>query len=1081
MKITIFLDLYFYSDDESTTATEDEDDIRARELRRQEFWLKNPTRSSDTDTGSETEVKISQDSIDNITQESLILPIQTHNFISPQEIDVNNSEVDQDIISTEDIEKSPDKKILTINTLIGNTDQPIVNDVKFDSEENTSQSKASGSLIHLPDSSCNLLSDNRENDTVNLNSSVIVSNPIEQNNSNIHNVDECISEYESLVDESCVLNLDNGQAVQSESSNESDKVISKLTNIDSNELNNEVISVNENLDEIGSISSELSQTIVSSHNEISNKVMPDLDITPETSEAISTSNIKLQTVFAGIMLPDAIPFSQTSYSNTIQPNTEEVLSLKERLPDLITSSPNHSRDSSPSSSYEMYKSTETLYDELLMSDSQDKMTAEDTETCDSESTQNYIKSTDDIPKDNKLKLSIKNPKRIPIVTITSPSPTNEKSLEETSVESAKLTVPNKTNNQAVQPDGNSSFDKLKRDLRQRKARNKMSVGELRPLSTENARRKINKYFTDVRKQKIKDQNTRIQNENSPDIRVVELDIKPKLSAKVETKDIMKYFQKTKQESSEELNYGRPESPKNNNNINNDELNEIDVDAIVKEFEEIERQNEEMSSIDTEDIESKLHLDTLSTKLHLEDTNEQSNVANNVNVAKERELPSNGQNITSNNIAQTEVHKEKQSIIIDHPTNEINSEQTPLPSQQVNNILDAKSYENIIINPSNNAINAEEKILTSPLISDILQSTSHECMATSSHKIQESNTGQAILESNSNTLVSKLDERRKEVTTDLRTEQITPQLNNIFVTEFYEKETNKQFGPKNVQQTMLIPHLNYGILGTKLHEQKMDDATHSASNTKPDVKQIVSTTQFNNINNNKYDIVHRSDNTLNRRKEITNRNDTLYKSSKSSCELTALPVEHEQVTKVKIVEQNIEVPKHVKNMNSNSNTILPNLTDEVPKRPDRKHGHHELSSSIRLDISNAQLTPDVPIRRRSSKQKSNVPPSLEESTCNSTCKSSSATINERLVESDINTNKHNDAINIGTNKLKHSSETANRNSEISKTISTLGNTSDEHKHSQHTKSPPLINSDKRESMKSIPPKNDRTKKDKCIVS
>ncbi|KAK1125569.1 hypothetical protein K0M31_005928 [Melipona bicolor] len=49
-------DEYTNEDDESTTATEDEDDIRARELRKQEVWLKNPTRSSDTDTGSETEV-----------------------------------------------------------------------------------------------------------------------------------------------------------------------------------------------------------------------------------------------------------------------------------------------------------------------------------------------------------------------------------------------------------------------------------------------------------------------------------------------------------------------------------------------------------------------------------------------------------------------------------------------------------------------------------------------------------------------------------------------------------------------------------------------------------------------------------------------------------------------------------------------------------------------------------------------------------------------------------------------------------------------------------------------------------------
>ncbi|XP_061937101.1 F-actin-monooxygenase Mical isoform X2 [Apis cerana] len=49
-------DEYTNEDDESTTATEDEDDIRARELRKQEVWLKNPTCSSDTDSGSETEV-----------------------------------------------------------------------------------------------------------------------------------------------------------------------------------------------------------------------------------------------------------------------------------------------------------------------------------------------------------------------------------------------------------------------------------------------------------------------------------------------------------------------------------------------------------------------------------------------------------------------------------------------------------------------------------------------------------------------------------------------------------------------------------------------------------------------------------------------------------------------------------------------------------------------------------------------------------------------------------------------------------------------------------------------------------------
>lgn len=44
-------------DEESGTATEDEEDVRARELRKQEVWLKVPPKESDTETGSETEVK----------------------------------------------------------------------------------------------------------------------------------------------------------------------------------------------------------------------------------------------------------------------------------------------------------------------------------------------------------------------------------------------------------------------------------------------------------------------------------------------------------------------------------------------------------------------------------------------------------------------------------------------------------------------------------------------------------------------------------------------------------------------------------------------------------------------------------------------------------------------------------------------------------------------------------------------------------------------------------------------------------------------------------------------------------------
>ncbi|XP_076546406.1 molecule interacting with CasL isoform X2 [Osmia lignaria lignaria] len=63
-------DEYTNEDDESTTATEDEDDIRARELRKQEVWLKNPTRSSDTDSGSETEVASNEGTSDESEENS---------------------------------------------------------------------------------------------------------------------------------------------------------------------------------------------------------------------------------------------------------------------------------------------------------------------------------------------------------------------------------------------------------------------------------------------------------------------------------------------------------------------------------------------------------------------------------------------------------------------------------------------------------------------------------------------------------------------------------------------------------------------------------------------------------------------------------------------------------------------------------------------------------------------------------------------------------------------------------------------------------------------------------------------------
>lgn len=218
-------------------------------------------------------------------------------------------------------------------------------------------------------------------------------------------------------------------------------------------------------------------------------------------------------------------------------------------------------------------------------------------------------------------------------------------------------------------------------------------------------------------------------------------------------------------------------------------------------------------------------------------------------------------------------------------------------------------------------------------------------------------------------------------------------------------------------------------------------------------------------------MHASDDTLNMRKNVADKTAlALYKNSKSSSELTTLPVE--QITKVKIVEQNIEVPKRVTKTNANNNLILSNKIDEIPKKPERKHG-----SSISSNMSNVQNTPNVPVRRKFLKQKANVPSPLEESTNN--VQLNSTKINERLIESNITINERNNVTK--NNKLKYSTETSDSNSEIDTIFNTLNNVTDERKHSQVTKSLPLINSNQRESTKSISFKNDRTKKDKCIVS
>ncbi|KAM0726664.1 [F-actin]-monooxygenase MICAL3 [Formica fusca] len=99
-------DEYTSEDDESGTATEDEEDIRARELRKQEVWLKVPPRSSDTDTGSETEVVSSEDASTEESAENSATEISTDSEFEHDEATPTQHEIPEITINDSYVRKT---------------------------------------------------------------------------------------------------------------------------------------------------------------------------------------------------------------------------------------------------------------------------------------------------------------------------------------------------------------------------------------------------------------------------------------------------------------------------------------------------------------------------------------------------------------------------------------------------------------------------------------------------------------------------------------------------------------------------------------------------------------------------------------------------------------------------------------------------------------------------------------------------------------------------------------------------------------------------------------------------------------
>lgn len=482
-----------YTEDESSTATEDEDDARARELRKQEVWLPVPPMSSDTDTGSETEVKIFQDSISTVNQDLFIFPESTFihdpSITSPSITNIKSKKIES---PKDDIIGSNIEKIEYINTV-----QP---SMKVDGPTKKS----------------------------------VIDNGINITNQTI---------YSHMDIDKDLINDDN---------------VLYSNNTDMNETN-----TNTNL-------------II------------------DKSKTIDLSNESL-----------------TSQSLSTTESTHKIsVSSNENLPDLIASSPKPSRQSSPSSLSDIGELIKEIFQDALMDIDVDNSIMKDYNNHKSILPKQDLMKTeindDNSNKSDSLKLSINTSEdtTCPIVTVTSPSPTSETPLEKLCADSTKLTIPTEVIKRPKSEHKNTPFDNLKYDLKQRRIKHATKLPELRPLSVENAQFQMNKYFqgninSNTKFDKKTTEKT-VHNENITDMNDQMLDIKPKLSDKVDTKNLMKYFQLTKNNSNNhnntknQINNSVLINTKVNNDVNINNVKEedkLDINISVKEFSQINKETE----------------------------------------------------------------------------------------------------------------------------------------------------------------------------------------------------------------------------------------------------------------------------------------------------------------------------------------------------------------------------------------------------------------------------------------------------------------------------------------------------------
>ena len=336
-------------------------------------------------------------------------------------------------------------------------------------------------------------------------------------------------------------------------------------------------------------------------------------------------------------LPDAIPSHESESGSQMSLEVSKAVNISNsnnNLPDLITSSPKLSRQSSKlslASDSEFFESTEDL------SSIKDEDVSEKSLT---------VKIITPDPAWLEVEAVLNKPDEEndkPIVMVTSATPTTERPPDSRLIEPTKLTVPKETSpvRRESQPEIPTSFDNLLQELRQRKAKNKAEAEAeaLKPLAAETAKLQVSKYFggakikikkIDDEKKVLKKQDSSKSEDDYSESKPVELRSRARVSDKIDKKDILKYFNSSSFDSKtspvnnvEEEPYKPVEEKsvtQNGNNhmdiMNDITVNDLDMDEIEREFNEIERQNknnlELLKSVDLSDPTSDIGVDLFET-------------------------------------------------------------------------------------------------------------------------------------------------------------------------------------------------------------------------------------------------------------------------------------------------------------------------------------------------------------------------------------------------------------------------------------------------------------------------------------